>query len=909
MSYSPLHQQIKEQIGSKTVSKIEIPLYIKDNLKYDLFDWQKEALQHFIAFDDAEYEFEKIEVAPYHLLFNMATGAGKTLLMAALILYYYKKWYRNFIFFVNQNNIVDKTENNFIDKNHPKYLFKWSLVIDEKTVKIKKVENFSTSTDDIEIKFTSIHKLHNDIYKVRENAIYLEDLQKRDIIMLGDEAHHLNADTKKSKNKQAEIELEFTEEINEKAGQDTIEKSWENTVINKILHRDHRKERDNKNILLEFTATVPKDAFVEQKYINKMLYKFDLKEFLKAGYTKEINLISSSFERKERILQSLLLNWYRHKIALKYGIPNFKGVILFRSKDIISSESDFTAFQDIIENLSVKDFDFIKTIEKEMAGWKEIYEKWKSRIVDMVKFIQEEKAIPEIIQYIQYNFKKDNCIITNSKDNKTQKEKTTEDQEKLLNSLENNNNHIRAIFTVQRLTEGWDVLNLFDIVRLYEWQNTGGSSTKGNTPTTSEIQLIGRGVRYFPFDFEWKSKIKRKFDNDLDHPLRILEELFYHSDNDSKYISELKTELKREWYIQDNKKTKIFKLKEEFKGTDFYKNLHIFINSQVDNPTRRKSTLDEIKERFSYEYKIVNFGITEEELVLDDENEDITKFQRQDTEFQTIQKNLKDFDYHIIRKALSIKSKQDNSIFRFEKIKSELNISSIDDLILKSEFLWDFTIKIIIDKSKKFEELSNDTILKVLLKFFDTIATELKQISNPYNWSEFILKKFSDTFKEKEKSINEDEYTSPLETELVWKKWYVLDGFNGTTEEIHLIQFLKDTMGNIEKKYQEVYLLRNEETYKIYDFHTGTGFQPDFLLFLKEKWKDLYYQIFIEPKGTHLLEKDEWKNIFLKEITQKYWINQVIQAENDEYTLIGLPLYNKDAPIEFETEYNKLVTI
>lgn len=908
MSHSPLYQQIKEQIGSKTVSKIEIPSYIKDNLKYDLFDWQKEALQHFIAFDDAEYEFEKPEVAPYHLLFNMATGAGKTLLMAALILYYYKKWYRNFIFFVNQNNIVDKTENNFIDKNHPKYLFKWSLVIDEKTVKIKKVENFSTSTEDIEIKFTSIHKLHNDIYKVRENAIYLEDLQKRDIIMLGDEAHHLNADTKKSKNKQAEIELEFTEEISEKAGQDTIEKSWENTVINKILHRDHKKERDNKNVLLEFTATVPKDALVEQKYINKMLYKFDLKEFLKAGYTKEINLISSSFERKERILQSLLLNWYRHKIALKYGIPNFKGVILFRSRDIASSEADFTAFQDIIENLSLKDFDFIKTIEKEMAGWKEIYEKWKSRIVDMVKFIQEGKALPEIIQYIQYNFKKDNCIITNSKDNKTQKEKTTEDQEKLLNSLENNNNHIRAIFTVQRLTEGWDVLNLFDIVRLYEWQNTGGSSTKGNTPTTSEIQLIGRGVRYFPFDFEWKSKIKRKFDNDLDHPLRILEELFYHSDDDSNYISDLKTELKREWYIQDNKKTKIFKLKEEFKGTDFYKNLHIFINSQIDNPTRRKSTLGEIKERFSYEYKIVNFGITEEELVLDDENEDITKFQRQDTEFQTIQKNLKDFDYHIIRKALSVKSKQDNSIFRFEKIKNELNISSIDD-ILKSEFLWDFTIKIIIDKSKKFEELSNDTILKVLLKFFDTVATELKQIANPYNWSEFILKRFSDTFKEKEKSINEDEYTSLLETELVWKKWYVLDGFNGTAEEIHLIQFLKDTMGNIEKKYQEVYLLRNEETYKIYDFHTGTGFQPDFLLFLKEKWKDLYYQIFIEPKGTHLLEKDEWKNIFLKDITKKYWIDQVIQAENDEYTLIGLPLYNKDAPIEFETEYNKIISI
>jgi type III restriction enzyme len=33
-----------------------------------------------------------------------------------------------------------------------------------------------------------------------------------------------------------------------------------------------------------------------------------------------------------------------------------------------------------------------------------------------------------------------------------------------------------VIFTVDKLNEGWDVLNLFDIVRLYEGQNTGGSN-------------------------------------------------------------------------------------------------------------------------------------------------------------------------------------------------------------------------------------------------------------------------------------------------------------------------------------------------------------------------------------------------------------------------------------------------
>jgi type III restriction enzyme len=36
-----------------------------------------------------------------------------------------------------------------------------------------------------------------------------------------------------------------------------------------------------------------------------------------------------------------------------------------------------------------------------------------------------------------------------------------------LNTLEDKNNLIRAVFAVAKLNEGWDVLNLFDIVRLY----------------------------------------------------------------------------------------------------------------------------------------------------------------------------------------------------------------------------------------------------------------------------------------------------------------------------------------------------------------------------------------------------------------------------------------------------------
>ena len=41
-------------------------------------------------------------------MFNMATGSGKTFLMGALILYYYKKGYKNFIFLFTEIILLTK---------------------------------------------------------------------------------------------------------------------------------------------------------------------------------------------------------------------------------------------------------------------------------------------------------------------------------------------------------------------------------------------------------------------------------------------------------------------------------------------------------------------------------------------------------------------------------------------------------------------------------------------------------------------------------------------------------------------------------------------------------------------------------------------------------------------------------
>ncbi len=919
---------VKSKAFDLGITKPEIPEYISTNLKHTFFDWQKEAFENFLTYQ-AIRERENPN-KPTHLMFNMATGTGKTLLMAATILYYYQQGYRNFLFFVNQNNIVDKTENNFINSTHTKYLFKEKIVIDDKTVNIKKVDTFSDNPQGIEIKFTSIQKLYNDIHLQRENQTTLDDLHSKDIIMLADEAHHLNTTTNNGQSNTIGIFspkeiINSLTEITERTSIDEIErKGWEHTVIELILNKNgNGKKEENKNVLLEFTATIPETEAVAKKYEDKIIYKFGLKDFLQAGYTKEINLVSSTLDKKERVLQALLFQWYRHKIALKYNIHNFKPVILFRSKTIEESKADYEEFLNWIDEISSSDFDFLGNIGDKIYEAKQpsLFEMGKSRTEQVLEFIQKENiSLGEIANWIKQNFQKKNTIITNSKTNTTKTEKTDEETEKLLNSLEDKNNHIRAIFTVSRLTEGWDVLNLFDIVRLYQGQNAGGSTIKTPEATIKEKQLIGRGVRYFPFSFNDKVKNKRKFDDDLNHQLRVLEELYYYTyDEESRYISHLKKELKKDGYIRDDKVIKTFALKKDFQDSKFYKETKIWYNKQIDNPDRKKKTLDDIKKDFFVSYKIKGLEFIEQEIGFE-KQEDLQRLNLQEKGLKTISIKFKDIERHIFWKAVNIKAKQENSLFQFERLKEELEIESIEDL-QKEQFLGGFDIQIILSKNITYDNIDNKDKLDLVLKFLEKIFVELKANIAPFNGSDFIPGDLDKFFAiPKQKAVEQEKINDSISKE---NKWYVLDGFAGTSEEKELIDFIKETIGNLEEKYSEIYLLRNEEVYKIYDFEQGRGFQPDFILFLKTKDKknvgifgtELYYQIFIEPKGNEFIGydgafgtgKEGWKEKFLEEITEKYGFEKIIKAENGNYRLIGLPFFNKDHNSNFKSKYELLV--
>jgi type III restriction enzyme len=823
---------VRNAVGLKV-----IPNSISDNLKYNIRPYQEEAFKRYIFLD--EEEFDEKPPNPLHLLYNMATGSGKTMVMAGLILHLYEKGYRNFLFFVNSNNIIQKTKENFLNPNSSKYLFTDKIVIDGKEVLIKEIDNFDESDDrNINIKFVSIQMLTSGLLiNVRENGLSFEDFENRKLVLIGDEAHHNNADV------------------------------W-GDLVEKIHQMNYE------NILLEFTATLDYESQrIVEKYQDKVLLKYDLAQFRVDKYSKEINLIRSLYDEKERIIQALILNMYRQELATSNNV-NLKPVILFKAKRTISeSEQNKNNFHKLIENLSVGDIEKIK-----MTSTVGIVQK-------AFKFFENVGiSETEMVKRIQTNFREENCLSANN-------DKETENNQILLNSLEDENNPIRAIFAVQKLNEGWDVLNLYDIVRLYDGRD-GKSGNPGKT-TQSEAQLIGRGARYYPFTLEnGQDKYIRKFDDDISNDLKILEELYYHTKEDNRYISELKKALVETGiYVDDeNLITKQLTLKLDFKGTDFYRDGLVFFNKKIpksfDN-IKSFSDLGVSKQNYRHTLssgvgRMSNVFFEMEPPTSEDE---VTK-----------SKDIKvsDLPKHIIRFSLS-----QFPFFHFDQLTRFFpNIESLSEFIESDDYLSGLEITFI-GTSTRLQTISHFDYLQSLNGLLKSIETDVKNNSTEFEGSDFIKKPVHEVFKNKEIRVYKDSEREDGQEDLVSNKsWYVYNANYGTSEEKNFVNLFSRRFEGLNHKFEDIYLIRNEREIKIFD-KLGRAFEPDFLLFCKQRNGDhLSFQVFIEPKGNHLMGHDKWKEDFLKEIRDE---QKTIKIHTDTYLITAVPFYNYNNENEFKT--------
>ncbi len=851
-----LHEILINEFGKRVLAKTVVPDAITSNLKYEIRPYQEEAFQRFLLCYTEDFGGKPNN--PLHILFNMATGSGKTLVMAGLMLYMYQNGYRNFLFFVHSNNIIQKTKDNFLNANTSKYLFADKINVEGEDVLINEVVNFDEADDDnINIKFTTIQQLHSDLNNTKENSITYEDFEDRKIVLIADEAHHLSSSTKKQK----ELDLVPT---------------WENTV-DKILNQNFE------NVLLEFTATLDYESQdIVTKYEGKVLYRYDLADFRTDKYSKEINLLRSVYDEKDRIVQALILNLYRQELATSHNI-NLKPVILFKAKSKIKeSEQNKENFHKLIDEFEAESVARIReTSTVSIVG----------KAFEFFSTVNLSDA--EIAKRIKSHFKEENCLSANN-------DKEAELNQIRLNTLEDENNPIRAIFAVQKLNEGWDVLNLFDIVRLYEGQNAGGSNEKIGKTTLSEAQLIGRGARYFPFKLDDDQDLyKRKFD-DVSNDLKVLEELYYHTKEDNRYISELKKALIKTGIYEDDDDlvTRYLTLKPEFKKTDFYIKGRVFYNKRVEKDNTSVQSFADLgitKKNFEHTLSSGEGQMTSAFSGEKDTSTIWDKVESQDIDVQKIPQ-------HVIRFALSY-----NPFYYFSRVTKYFpNIGSLTNFITNKAYLGG--LKITMKGTKeRLSNISHDDYLSAVKGLLLEIERSAKSNSVEFETSEWLSKYVHKAFSDKQIRVSKNVNRADGQEDFVKdESWYAYNANYGTSEEKCFVEAFARRFDALGQKYEDIFLLRNERELKIYNSF-GKAFEPDFLLFCKQKAKEpLTYQVFIEPKGDHLLKNDKWKEGFLKEIRDD---KLVFKVDTDRYRITGLPFYNKGRENDFIKNFDEVLDL
>lgn len=845
----------------------EIPEYIKRNLAHTLRPYQEQALSNY------HYTQTQIKPSPQHVLFNMATGSGKTDLMAALILYLYKeKGYRNFLFTVNTNSVLMKTKDNLINNSSKKHLFIDTIEIDGQLITIQKVDHYPRikQSNTIYIKLATVQTVSSDLFTVKENTMGLTDYEQDPVAILADEAHHYSSNTKSEK------EAEHT---------------WE-SAINKILNA--RNNKNQKNLLLEFTATVDFDkATIYDKYRDKVVYRYPLSRFMYDGYSKQVKRIETSVSDEEKMLNVVLLSQFRkYRAQIENVTSTFKPIIMFKSAKVAVSKKANAKFNEIITELTAKDL--LAFIERQ-----QLMDSNDNAALEIAYnyYLKNKDNLSKIVREIKHDFNSKNVLNANdASGNMLEK-----GQYEKLNTLENPNNFYRVVFAVAKLTEGWDVLNLYDIVRISEEAGTNKNSTM------VEAQLIGRGARYYPFEINGQKSYQRRFDEDPSNKQLIFETLHYHTMNEPQYLKQLVGSLKQMDLPtgKDSKNSPIeIKVKPEFKRTKAYRHGKIYYNESVDVPS---SYFDSIQ-KYGIDHKVdiqrnLNYGSREVNYSAYSANID--------TKTITVSK----FNDRYIKKAI-----QKLDFYKFANLRMYIPcIRSMNDFIYGESWLNAQKLKLFLTVPVEYREanLTAEEILKVivdLLKEYQVkiqsgyvkqrgtnrfIGYPIKEYLSDYN------KRVPEYDTQTQFDKTQDIKVYPMEDD----SFYVYDNAIVNKLEYQLIERIKAYVDELKIRYgKAVYLFRMDEIMhresakseklKLHQYQKDpkygihlTGFQPDFILFLEDT-DNVYFQIFIEPKGMsgERFEKELWKEELLSYMTGHQGEMEFTDNENN-VQISGLKFY------------------
>ncbi|WP_152907412.1 plasmid recombination protein [Leuconostoc mesenteroides] len=666
--------------------------------------------------------------------------------------------------------------------------------------------------------------------------------EQQKLIILADEAHHFSAGTKSKA--------------------DQKNKAWEYVL-------DRIRQANKANRQLEFTATIDlNNEFIYEKYRDKVIFQYDLKEFQNAGYSKKISRLQANADDNEKMLNAVLLSQYRKHMATQAGVRDFKPVILFKSNKIDVSKAARDQFLTLLDQLTTEDLaQFIaKQLQTTQSSTlRQAYTYYQT--VDIGSLVRELQRDFQPLNTINVNDTSSNGILGDLNDLRN------------LNTLEEPSNPFRAIFAVAKLSEGWDVLNLYDIVRIGEQPIT-------STQTNSEAQLIGRGARYNPFVYEEATSFTRRFDHSTPE-LQILESLHYHTINDKKYIDNLTKSFEAmQLQVEDDKDFDILTttVKASFKRSDVYQYGKLYYNDVEDVPESEYNGL-------------AKYGVPVAELPtvnIETATLEATAFDTQNVAGMNETRLVK-IDDALVKKAMAR-----NPFFRFNTMKKYMpTLNSISEFMYGAQWLGQIKEIQATVSTGSDTVFSRETQLLVLEKYLAYIQRMLiMNYKRQRGTNKFIGLPIKDAVQDYQKRVPVN-YSDTGVHELIqtydYKKapWFVYNEAIVDKLERSLIELIQGYIEELQNQYKDVYLIRSDERntkLKLHEFAGDVshyaGFLPDFVLYLANE--SYIYQIYIEPKGTQLLDQDQWKEDLLTSISPE---SVDVIGENDQVKLYGVKFY------------------
>ena len=704
----------------------------------------------------------------------------------------------------------------------------------------------------------------------------LADYERQPVVVLADEAHHYSASTKTEKES---------------------ENTWE-SAINKILNA--RNEQEQKNLLLEFTATVDFDKeAIYNKYRDKVVYRYPLNQFMLDGYSKKVKRIETSASDEDKMLNVVLLSQFRKYFAYSEGVTStFKPIVLFKSPKVSVSLEANESFNRIIENLNTKDLLTFIRRQKLMDSNKS------SALSSAYDFyLEKELELGKIVQEIKRDFDARNVLNANDKSGNM----LEKGQYQALNTLENPNNLYRIVFAVAKLTEGWDVLNLYDIVRIEKEAGTN------KTATMAEAQLIGRGARYYPFEIQAQKSYQRRFDNEASNKQLILETLHYHTMNEPQYLKQLVGSLKQMDLPtgEDKKNPPIeIKVKSSFKKTEAYKKGKIYYNEVVSVEDDWFDSID--KYGITHQTSIsrsLNYGSRE------------VSYQSNVGKSETKSISVDKFDSRYIQKAI-----QRLEFYKFDNLKKYIPLlSSIKEFIYGRKWLNADELHLFLTVPKEYRsiDITPDDILNVIIELLKEYEVKFKSgYIKQRGTNKFIGYPIKEYLTNYNKRVPEydtmnlfNETMQKIEVYEIEDDFFVYEKAIVNKLEYELIERVKSYVTDLKEKYHKaVYLLRMDENMhresakseklKLHQYGSRMnrsgevtethlqGFQPDFILFLEDS--EFYFQIFIEPKGMSgdRFISELWKQDLLLYMTDNQG-EMEFEANEENVRISGLKFYTR----------------